>query len=377
MTSGLDILTVTGTGRQRGRARGEAHRERMAAIAGKWRDDFAADPSGAAWAGRLDSFLDDFFGRTGFEAAIARWTADPLDEVRGMAEASGIPFRTMLAFQLWDEMLVSRLSHKPVSSGDEGGRCSALAVDDAADGVTRVAQNMDVPFADGEQLLLKIIGEDGLETLLLTRATDLGLCGMNNAPLGVCCNTLAELSHSTAGLPVAFVVRGILARTDFAEAVRFVNEIPHASGQNYTIGAPGAIVSLECSAQTKVPYTPRPGLKRVFHANHALANDDRSATGRSCASPTSFARFAALERRLGDPARPVDLETIKETLRSRDDAAAPVSRERAAGQGDFAAFTFGSMICELDPQAPGLWMSRGPPSQRPYERAKLNPLPAT
>ena len=50
-----------------------------------------------------------------------------------------------------------------------------------------------------------------------------------------------------------------------------------------------------------------------------------------------------------------------------------MSREKQPGQQDFASFTFGSMICDLDPDAPAMWVTPGPPSQHDYLRVAVTP----
>ena len=64
------------------------------------------------------------------------------------------------------------------------------------------------------------------------------LCGINSRGVAISCNNLSQLAHGTSGLPVAFVVRAILQRRSFEEALQALLEMEHASGQNYTICGP-------------------------------------------------------------------------------------------------------------------------------------------
>ena len=48
------------------------------------------------------------------------------------------------------------------------------------------------------------------------------------------------LNHSRAGLPVAFVMRGVLERTSVNAAAAFLEDVPHASGQHYALADPDA-----------------------------------------------------------------------------------------------------------------------------------------
>ena len=69
---------------------------------------------------------------------------------------------------------------------------------------------------------------------------------------GICCNTLMELQASDSGLPVAFIVRGILSKRNGQDALFFIKNIPNASGQNYIIGTQDSVCDFESSPQVKL-----------------------------------------------------------------------------------------------------------------------------
>jgi hypothetical protein len=62
------------------------------------------------------------------------------------------------------------------------------------------------------------------------------------------------------------------------DAVRFIHEMQHASGENYTIGGPDRVVAYECSANKVCQFVPYEGATRVFHTNHPLVNNDYDET---------------------------------------------------------------------------------------------------
>jgi hypothetical protein len=111
--------------------------------------------------------------------------------------------------------------------------------------------------------------------LVCTLAGSIGLCGVNAAGVGVVVNNLWQLADNPVGLPVAFVVRGILACRTWTAAAAFVERIPHASGQAYTIiGTGGAVGTWECSAAGTVRLAlslGRDGVGFFGHTNHPLA----------------------------------------------------------------------------------------------------------
>src|SRR5262249_24222792 len=112
------------------------------------------------------------------------------------------------------------------------------------------------------------------EALVLSHAGLIGLNGVNNRSIGVCCNTLTQLANGRDGLPVACVVRGLLQQDTEEAAVNFLRQVKHASGQNYIVGGPSKVYAYECSAGKATRFTPATGPDVLWHTNHPLANDD-------------------------------------------------------------------------------------------------------
>lgn len=82
----------------------------------------------------------------------------------------------------------------------------------------------------------------------MTGAGMIALNGANSAGIGVVVNNLSMLPSSRSGLPVMFIIRGILQQSTLAEAVAFAERVPHAIGQHYAIGSPDGIAGLEGAA---------------------------------------------------------------------------------------------------------------------------------
>lgn len=361
----LSYLRLEGTPRERGRAHGEELRAIIQATMWRWKDAIQAQTGSAA-----TEYLDLFLDATDFLPSIERWTPDLLEEVRGLAEGCDVDFRAMYAYQLMDEEWIFRGAHRRAGDGHDLAHCSVLGAFGQEGQPSILAQNMDLPdYYDGSQTLLHVRQDDGLEALIFTPAGMIATTGLNNRGVGICCNTLDQLAPSTRGLPVAFVTRHALSHASAADAVRFISEVPHAAGQNYTVGGPKEIVSLECSAHKVARFTPRP--RRVYHTNHPLVNDDLAAradapaggAGRQVAGAPAAAlsnserRFACLEEALADGAQAVTVEAAQAIL-----SRAPVSVRRNNGKG---SMTLGSLVMELS-QPPVLHLSPGPPSDTAY-----------
>jgi isopenicillin-N N-acyltransferase like protein len=367
--SDFPILILNGSARERGRIHGETLRGKIRAMVGEWKEnisqDLTVDP---------DLFLQQLVTETNFLPAVKRWTPHLLEEVKGIAEGSGLDFTTIFARQLSDEEPWFRMEKKLGRSWGSAGNCSALGVHRQGNLPAMVAQNMDTPaYYAGYQVLLHIkYPESPLEVFMFTIAGKINLAGMNNTPVAICCNTVLPLNYARDGLPEDFVVRGALEQPGLQEALAFMHSIKHASGQNYLIGGPKRVLSLECSANKVIEFVPAAGSGRVCHTNHALANDDigihqqrmalqpevtpgqwRDSTGMVS---NTHARFDYLEAALHDPADVITPDRIKALLSDHTTPVCFHSPEK---------LSLGCLIMELGP-TPTLHLAPGPPCRTPF-----------
>ncbi len=375
-TSHAPVVEMRGTPRQKGQAHGAALAPKIAETMARWRADIAA-----AYDSDVDGFIDSFLGGTRFPAALERWTPHLLEEIDGIAEGAGQPVRDVLALNFMDEQWWFNAERKAASDVPEGKNCTSFGSTDSAAGATLMGQTMDIAaWSEGLQALLHLHDDDGRETYVFTFAGFIGLLGLNSRGVGICCNALLELDHSDRGLPVAAVMRGVLGHDDPASAAAFVNRVNHASGQNYVIGGPGQVMSLECSAASVAPYVPHADGARLCHTNHPLSNTDtghyRSRTGKSTdeildfTGTNSMSRFASIEGRLVEPGQAVDLDSCKAALASEDDPANPVARRLEPSKPNIIGYTAGTAIFELSDQ-PVLHFAAGPASVTHFQSYKF------
>ena len=234
---------------------------------------------------------------------------------------------------------------------------------------------MDLPsWMDGFQTLLLIRNaKPGLDAYVVTAAGMIALMGINSRGLGVSVNTLLQLKHAVDGLPVAFVTRHLIETATLPDAVRFVQGIRHASGQNYVIGDGREVHDFECGADVVTEHEGDRG--RVWHTNHPLVNDnlrpDRTEPWWEHKSQDSGTRLAALERRMAGGA-PFSADQAKAMLASRDHHEFPVSQEVSEGSD---GCTFAAMVAELGPE-PRLSVAAGAPSQHPFTAFDFGNRPA-
>ena len=300
-----------------------------------------------------------------FKGAIQEWTPDLYEEVRGIAEGSGQNFEDILVLNLLDEFWVYL--------DDPGNHhCSDIGVPSRNGNPAIVAQNMDIEsYTDGYQTLVHLEGyEDHPAQLLLTHPGLIVLNGMNEKGVGVVVNTIMQLKASPDGLPVAFVIRKILSLSDKGEILRFLQEVPHASGQNYIVGIDGEVFDFEASAGKIVPFNPGNDNGTVYHTNHPIVNDNlkpwhgpynpNNLDAQLPIKDNSYIRFSSLEKGI-KTTEAITPENIMNILRSKDDPLNPVCRTWAPGKG----FTFASTIMSLG-SPPKMYITAGPPDESEY-----------
>lgn len=351
----VQVLELSGTPHERGLAHGRALGPQIRELL----DDFERDLE-RNYGVDADDFRERFLTETDFAPAIERWVPGLLDEVAGIAEGAGVSFERVFLWQLNDEIW---------SMGRRAMRhhCTSIAVNRRGDQPTLVAQNMDIPgFFQKFPTLLRVRDEQGPDQLLFTCPGLVGVNGMNAAGLAVTCNTLLQLRPSGEGVPCLFVVRGVLMHENLADARAWLERVPHAVGQNYTIGDPTAAQAFECSAGDKVEFRPDPAADFTYHTNHPLVSTDWHPDHRArCEARdvdpkvglTHCWRFDSLgERiRLGEP---ITVETIRATLSSRDHEKGPIC-------GDW---TYGCTVFVLAEKGPWLELSPGRPDRMAVQR---------
>lgn len=248
------VLDLPAVPRERGRAHGEALRELISDAVTRWKESLAS-PDGSD----PDEWIRDFLGGTDFTPAIEAHAPSLLDEVRGLAEGAAMSFDDALAFQLVDEQWCWTIARRA-----EHEHCSSLG----RPGL--VAQNLDLPqWWEGLQTVLRIPPwRDEPGCVLVTAAGFIVMNGMNDAGVAVGVNALPDVPSAPRGLPVAFVIRRVLAARSAPEAASFIGTVAHASGQNYIVADASDVIGVEADADGTTTYDPSDGC--LVHTNHAI-----------------------------------------------------------------------------------------------------------
>lgn len=335
-------------GRRQGRALGPLIRSHLKRLYRSWRRAGVEQP---------EAYGRELLRVTGFRSTVVRTMPRLLAEVDGIAEGAGLSADEAFLLQLIDEEWAWRRR--------SGEKCSSFAISDAAAGVVRAGQNIDLPaYADGLQALVLHTSGEAPRQLVFTTAGVLGLLGVNSAGVAVCVNAMPHLRSQPEGAPVAFVVRRLLEARSASEAVDFALGLPHATNQHYLVADRTGFHALEASADGVVRYVP-PWPDRVFHTNHALAHPAGAP-----ASVNSIERLDTLVERLSR-GRP-GLKELQAALSSADHPDHPLCVPRKTDGEAGELMTAGAFISELsaDGTVRGVY-SFGPPSERGWRPWRL------
>lgn len=363
----IPVFKASGGPRDRGLAVGKLRTAEIRACVDDWLDTLAK--TGVAdIQGYLRRFLDD----TNFLPSIRAHTPDLLDEVSGIIEGSGVPEHLLLSAQFMDEEWLYRIENGHAAPRD---KCSSVAAR-TDDGVQIIGQNMDLGgYTDGHQVAYLFGGDAGAPSqLIYSISSMIGLMGTNSSGLAVCVNAIPQISPAKEGLPVAFVMRALLARRNLDEATAFLRSVKHATSQHYLIADYDGARSIEAGPELMIDVTGMWPTPAIAHTNHLLAAEWQQLAPWH---DNSVARLASLTKRTETGRH--DLAWAKAALASTDDPENPVSRTPAPRMAansitGMISFTTGSIVSVLDPGSATIdcWLTQGPPSQFEYSKISLD-----
>lgn len=336
------IIDAAGSPREMGRAHGEQARGLIADGLERWREELAKTGKDA------DQLWKGLSRESGFRDAATRWAPDLLEEVEGIAEGANADPDAVFATNCLDEAWWW---------GEKGGGCSAVAIADQ-DGKTLIGQNMDLDtWMDTTQVALRLAPGEGPQQILLSRAGVVGLCGANAEGVGLVVNTLDQLPVATDGLPVALVLRLLMAQTSLDAVEPLLRSIRHASGQAYTMASADAVIGFEAGGDFVASYVnepARPGAR--WHTNHPLSDGDHEVTfdPDDWATGSSEPRLSRVDEAMAELGSADDLVALL------SDADAGICMYPGRWRDD--GFTFGSLVIEID-EPPAVKMTAGPPDR--------------
>ena len=291
---------------------------------------------------------------------VEGYCADMLEELRGMAQSSGVSVEELMLLQIRNQL-----------QPDADAGCTSFATTPQATvhNTACVGQNWDNdPAVDPFNIVLtrRPTGKPAL--MKITQAGLIAYIGLNDAGIGVCLNSLPAPSRRL-GVPHYFTVRGLYEAVSLDEAVRAVERAQRAIPANIILATPQGPADLEVTVE-RVHVLRAGDSGRITHTNHCLHPELVSINEDFSELIESHPRKARIDRLFGVGKEALNLELMQAALRDHENYPCSICRHaNDHPQHGFWVSVF-SVIIEAD--AGRMYLSRGNPCEVPYEMYTLN-----
>lgn len=238
------------------------------------------------------------------------------DEVRGIADGSGISFEEAFAMQARFELIYT-----------PGAECTVLGVASERTESARalIAQNIDLPAENEENIIiLDLVLNDGRPAILtVTIAGILSQEGLNSAGLAVCGSLVVSRDWGVGYPNRNFLRRYILEQPDVPSALVALDHVGQRAASHYIAlaDASGTLVSLEQTPHKFRVLKPDDGT--IAHTNHYQHSDLVSLEGLSISNPSlyknSVVHYSRMKSLLAGHQGRFGLETLQGFLADHED----------------------------------------------------------
>ena len=361
----LPTIDLSGTHREVGRQHGEAAKSQIRDSIGYYRESFKKI-TGLEWA-------EIKRNAPRWVPPIESYFPGITDEVRGIAEGSGVAFEEVLALNARGELS----THNPFADeAEEGCSSYALLPQASGDGHMYAGQNWDWRCETAGTVILVRITQPGKPTIVMqTEAGQVGRHGANSAGIALNANGLGTRWGKGIGVPQPIIRRRILESADMQTALRAVFDSRQSLCTNLLIThRDGFAIDLETTPDRHGWMYPTDGL--LVHTNHFIAfvPEQVAATYRPF-SVNSLWRLPRLTEGLKAAKKPGDSASVRAAIGAalRDHFAYPNSvckHGDANTQGTDINQTIASSIVDLTTGE--YWLAAGNPCEGEYERLPWN-----
>lgn len=302
-------IRIGGDPLERSRQYGEQARDRIAVIRAGYERAFAA--KGIDW-DRATGIARRSL------PAIRQHVPHLVDEIRGIAEGSGLAFDEVLTINCRSEILNS--ATRAAGTALSGGECTAFAIeaDRTASGEAVVGQNWDwLEVLEDGVILLEVERSDGPDYVTLVEAGLLAKMVLSASGLAVGVNTLVSSRDAvTEGVPYHLQIRSLADADDSAAALATLAGLPRATSGNYVLAdASGAVLNVESSPGGPRNLTITASEDGTLaHANHFVAPVPGGHDLAPLAMPDSYARLGRMRRGLAAVTGSFDDDALRAPL---------------------------------------------------------------
>ncbi|MGK0722806.1 C45 family autoproteolytic acyltransferase/hydrolase [Leucobacter sp. W1478] len=236
-------------------------------------------------------------------AAVTAWRPEIAEELRAVADASGLSLNRLMALNARTEILA--LGTAPAHE------CSTVSI--RLGGAMHSVQTWDWHIDLAEFWHTQTVAGMGYRFSGITEQGILAKIGLNEAGLAVNFNILGHAADGPGGVPVHLLAYAILREcASVDEAIALVRATPVSASTSLTLTDAGGAVSLEVTPVGVFEVPLREGyLIRTNHFQHPTPLSEQKASY----EPDSTERFALLEQRI-DAGRPADLTALVSLLES-------------------------------------------------------------
>jgi len=356
-------IRVEGGPRERGRAYGEAARERVRRSIEAYGEIFRA------YAGWDWPTVTEQASR--YAEPIERFYPGYLEEIRGIAEGADVAFEDVLSINVRTEIMFAAKAREAADGSRARGECSAFAVLPHAnqDGHTLIGQNWDWLLHSSETtIVLEARQDDAPDYVTVVEAGLLAKTGMNSSGIGLVTNTVVtDRDAGEPGIPYHVVLRSILDSENISDAYSAMQRGFRSSSANYVVAhSDGVIVDIEATPGDFSNLTllfPEDGV--LLHTNHFRSDLGGTKDVSLWLMPDSPFRLQRLQAFVEAAGPKVSLDTFRAALADHANHPSgvcchPDTRFEPLDQGE----TVASVLMDLDDKR--MWIAEGRPCTAPY-----------
>ncbi len=363
-------ILVNGDPRERGQAYGEEARERIALTRDGYESAFG-EVAGWTWRQAAQA-------ASAYRNAIETYAPEVVEELRGLAEGSGLGEEDVLAINARTEIIWAASARQAAAERAAAAReCTSFALSAArtAGGCPLVGQNWDWLLHAFDTLVVLEVEQPNdrpnyvtvVEAGLLAKAT------LNSAGIAVTTNALVTSDdRGQAGVPYHVLLRLLAECETVTDAIRLIQAVPRASSGNYLIASGDDVaVDLETAPgdHARVSWQlPSDGI--LIHTNHFIDLPDGVDEVSVYAMPDSLVRLQRATARLREPGVAWDVDSLAEVL--GDHAGWPDSvccHPNPRGEGSKQWATVMSVV--MSPAERRMWLASGNPCQTLFDEVIL------